>query len=33
ADDLARAALFLASDAGAYVSGINLAVDGAMSLT
>lgn len=31
-EDLARAALFLASDASSFVSGINLRVDGGMAL-
>ena len=33
ADELARAALFLASDAGSFINGIDLHVDGGMSLT
>lgn len=33
AEDLAHAALFLASDEGAYVNGINIAVDGGLNLT
>ena len=33
ADELARAALFLASDAASFVNGIDLHVDGGMSLT
>ncbi|MGK7652226.1 SDR family NAD(P)-dependent oxidoreductase [Roseovarius sp. B08] len=32
-DELARAALFLASDAGSFVNGIELHVDGGMSLS
>ncbi len=33
ADDLANAALFLASDAGRFVNGVELLVDGGMALT
>ncbi|KAF6165865.1 hypothetical protein GIB67_012762 [Kingdonia uniflora] len=33
ADDIARAALYLASEDGQYVSGLNLVVDGAFSIT
>jgi NAD(P)-dependent dehydrogenase (short-subunit alcohol dehydrogenase family) len=32
-EELAEAALFLASDAGGFVNGIELPVDGGMSLT
>jgi NAD(P)-dependent dehydrogenase (short-subunit alcohol dehydrogenase family) len=31
--DLAEAALFLASDAGRFITGVNLKVDGGLALT
>jgi NAD(P)-dependent dehydrogenase (short-subunit alcohol dehydrogenase family) len=31
-EELARAALFLASDEGSFINGVNLRVDGGMSL-